>query len=207
MKKIVEFIVKLSLVGLCIVLLCGCIDKRAPQVSYYSLLSAQQLGTMVGEVSNPEIKLGIGPITIPDSLKRTQLVTRDEQNIYQFTEYHRWAGVLEKDIAAVLGDNLGLLTGVDKVAFFPWMHHFSPNYRVIVDITRFDGDLAGEAVLNARWSIADAKGATYLAGGQSVYRQPLESDDYAALVRAESQLLAELSREIALELQTFLALK
>ncbi|MDT8443387.1 MAG: ABC-type transport auxiliary lipoprotein family protein, partial [Desulfuromonadales bacterium] len=52
-------------------------------------------------------------------------------------------------------------------------------------------------VLSARWVIADATGKVTLAGGKSDYQQPVESEDHASLVKAESLLLAELSREIA----------
>ncbi|MDT8444897.1 MAG: ABC-type transport auxiliary lipoprotein family protein, partial [Desulfuromonadales bacterium] len=83
----------------------GCIGKQSPKVTYYSLLSMKQMGTHAAAQTGGDQRLGIGPISIPDALKRSQIVTRDAQNIYRFDEYHRWAGVLEKDIAYVLGDN------------------------------------------------------------------------------------------------------
>ncbi|MGK2905815.1 MAG: PqiC family protein [Desulfuromonadales bacterium] len=175
----------------------GCIGKKSSEVTYFSLLSMEQMGTTIVAPIESDFRIGIGPITIPDVLKRTQLVSRDAQNIYRFDEFSRWAGILEKDIAYVLGDNLGDLLGADKIAFFPWMHHFTPTYRVIIDIIQFDGELTGEAILSARWTIADADGKVNLAGGKSVYRQPVEGGDYMGLVKAESQLLAELSRELA----------
>lgn len=178
-------------------LLAGCIGKQSPEVTYYSLLSMEQMGEPATAPLRAELRVGIGPITIPDTLKRTQIVTRDPQNIYKFDEFNRWAGILEKDIAYVLGDNLGDLLGVSKIAFFPWIRYFSPTHRVIIDIIQFDGELSGEAILSARWAIADAEGKVNLAGGKSVYRQPVEGGDYAGLVKAESQLLTELSKEIA----------
>ena len=45
--------------------------------------------------------------------------------------------------------------------------------------------------------VADGKGKELLAGGKFVLRQSLEESTYAALVKAESQLVAELSKEIA----------
>ncbi len=175
----------------------GCLGKQSPEVAYYSLLSMKQMGTHTAAQAGGDQRLGIGPIIIPDVLKRTQIVTRDAQNIYRFDEYHRWAGVLEKDFAYVLGDNLGDLLGVEKIAFFPWMHYFSPTHRIIVDIIQFDGNLSGEAILSARWVITDATGKSTLTGGKIDYQKPVESDDYAGLVKAESLLLAELSTEIA----------
>jgi len=183
-----------------ILVLSGCVGRSSPQVSYFSLLTIEQLGNAQTVGSHPEITLGINPVTIPESLKRSQIATRQHGNQFEFSEFNRWAGVLERDIAAVVGDNLGLLLGIEKVDYFPWMLHFEPDYRVEIDIQRLDGTLGREAVLNVRWAVADATGKEFLAGGRSVFRQPLESSSYTALVKAESILVAELSKNIAGEI-------
>ena len=188
----------------CVLLVSGCIGRKSPEVTYYSLLTMEQMGEVQPVSSHPEIKLGVGPITIPASLKRSQVATRQHGNQYAFDEFNRWAGVLEKDITNVVGDNLGVLLGVEKIGFFPWMHYFTPSYRVIVDIQRLDGSLDGEAVLGARWAVADAEGKEFLAGDKIVLRQPLQEASYAALVKAESLLVAELSKKIAGEIDGLL---
>jgi uncharacterized protein len=189
-----------SLVFMAVLLLAGCISRSAPTVNYYSLLTMEQIGDTETLTSLPEVKLGVGPVSIPDSLKRSQIATRKQGNRYEFAEFHRWAGVLEKDITFVLGDNLGQLLGIEKVGFFPWLQHFKPTYRVMVDVIRFDGAIDGEAFLSARWAISNSKGKDFLAGKKSDYRQPLEDASYAALIKAESQLLGALSKEIAAEI-------
>ena len=188
---------KWTLLLCCVLLLTGCIGRKSPEVTYYSLLTMEQLDEVQAIASHPEIKLGVGPITIPESLKRSQIATRQHGNQYAFDEFNRWAGVLEKDLTSVLGDNLGVLLGVEKVGYFPWMHHFKPTYRIEVVIVRLDGALDGEAVLSARWAVSDTDGNEFLAGGKSDYRQSLDDASYAALIKAESQLIASLSREIA----------
>jgi uncharacterized lipoprotein YmbA len=180
--------------------LSGCVGRSAPHVNYFSLLTLEQLGDSKAIAAHPGVKLGLNPVTIPESLKRSQIATRQHGNQFEFSEFNRWAGVLERDLAAVVGDNLGVLLGIEKIDYFPWMRHFSPNYRVEIDVQRLDGALGGEAVLNARWAIADATGKDFLAGGRDVFRQPLESSSYEALVKAESLLIAELSKKVAGEL-------
>ncbi len=175
----------------------GCLGKQSPPVTYYSLLSMEQLGTAAKVQAKSDLRIGIGPITIPEALKRIQIVTRDTRNIYQFDEFNRWAGVIENDMSVVLGDNLGDLIGTETIAFFPWISHFSPTHRVIIAISQFDGELSGEATLNARWTVTDGEGETTLASGRSVYRQSVEGGDFAGLVKAESLLLADLSKELA----------
>jgi uncharacterized lipoprotein YmbA len=195
---------KWTLLLCCILLLVGCIARKSPEVTYYSLLTMEQMGQVQAISNHPEVKLGIGPITIPDSLKRSQVVTRQHENQYTFDEFNRWAGVLELDISTVVGDNLGALLGVEKIGFFPWMHHFSPTYRVVIDIQRLDGSLDSDAVLGARWAVVDASGEDFLAGGKTVFRQDLESPGYASLVKAESLLVAELSKQVAGEINGLL---
>lgn len=194
-KRLQWFLILVS-----VLLISGCLGRSSPKVTYFSLLTMKQLGATESLASLPEVRLGVGPITIPDSLKRSQIATRQHGNQYEFAEFNRWAGVLEKDIASVLGDNLGQLLGIEKVGFFPWLHHFKPTYRVMVDVIRFDGSIDGEAFLSARWAISDSEGKDFLAGKKSDYQQPLEDASYAALIRVESQLLASLSKEIAAEI-------
>lgn len=183
-----------------VLLIAGCIGRSSPKVTYFSLLTMEQLGEAEVVASFPEVELGVGPVVIPDSLKRSQIATRQHGNQYEFAEFNRWAGVLEKDITAVLGDNLGHLLGIEKVGFFPWLHHFKPTYRVMVDVIRLDGSIDDEAVLSARWVISNSGGKELLVGKKSDYRQSLEDASYAALIKAESQLLATLSKEIANEI-------
>jgi uncharacterized lipoprotein YmbA len=195
---------KWALLICCVLLVTGCIGRKSPDVSYYSLLTMEQLGEVKAIDSHPDLRLGIGPITIPDTLKRSQVATRQHGNQYAFDEFNRWAGVLEKDITAVVGDNLGVLLGVKKIGVFPWMHYFTPSYRVVIDFQRLDGSLDGEAVLGARWAVADAEGKEFLAGDKIVLRQPLEEPGYASLVKAESLLVAQMSKKIADEINNLI---
>jgi uncharacterized lipoprotein YmbA len=181
----------------CLLLLPGCFSRSVPHVTYFSFLTMAQLNEPLGIDSMPELQLGIGPITIPDSLKRAQIATRQHGNQYEFDEFNRWAGVIENDLTAVIGENLGQLLGTEKIDFFPWMNYFKPTYRVVIDVVRLDGALDGEAVLSARWTIAEADGKKLLASGKNDYRHPLSEASFAALVKAESQLIAALSKEIA----------
>jgi len=197
MKNPIPTLNKWVFLLLSVLLISGCLGRSSPEVTYYSFLTMEQLGETQAIASLSEVKLGVGPVTIPDSLKRSQVASRSHGNQYAFDEFNRWAGILEKDLTSVLGDNLGVLLGVEKVGFFPWMHHFKPTYRIEVVIVRLDGALDGEAVLSARWAVSDTDGNEFLAGGKSDYRQSLDDASYAALIKAESQLIASLSREIA----------
>jgi len=185
-----------SLLSLGIVL-SACLGTNGPEPRYYSLLSIDQLGVATASQVDTQLRIGIGPISVPDALTRSQIVTRDAQNLYQFSEFNRWVGTFEQDVAYVLGKNLVDLLGAEQIAFFPWLPHFSPTFRFTANIIQLDGNLDGEALLSVHWVIADADGRNTLASGNEVYRQPVDGGDYPGLVEAESRLLAEFSRDIA----------
>jgi len=180
-----------------LLVLAGCVGRSAPPVNYFTLLSIDQLGENQVLAAHPEINLGIGPVSIPDRLKRSQIATSQHGNQYKFDEYNRWAGDLEENLAAVTGDNLSVLLGIKNLGYFPWMPHFKPRYQVVIDIQRLDGALDGEAVLVARWSVLDTAGKELLSGGRNVFQQRVKEPGYAGLVKTESLLVAELSRKVA----------
>jgi len=178
-------------------LLAGCVSRNAPEVHYFSLLGIEQLEQVEPVARLPEVRLGIGPVTVADSLRRTQIATRLQGNRYVFDEYNRWAGELDQDLATIIGNNLGQLLGTGSIDIYPWMHHFLPTHRILLNIWRLDGDLAGEAVLEARWTVVGPDGRQTLAEDRASFRRPLAGHGYPELVRAESELVADLCRQIA----------
>ena len=179
-------------------LLSGCFNRSVPEVAYYNLQSMEQLELdITSGPPIPELVLGVGPVTIPASLKRSQIVTREADNRYRFSDLHRWAGLLEEDLGRALGENLALLLGLEHVVYYPWSQIYRPDRRVLIEVLRLDGTREGEAVLSVRWTLIDSEGSDPLADGKSVYRRTVETGGYAGLVRTESLLLVELSREIA----------
>lgn len=192
---------------LSVLFLSGCALRSAPEVKYFGLLTMEQLGDTRRVAAHPGMKLGIGPLTIPDSLQRSQIVTRQYENQFQFDEYNRWAGVLEKDLISAIGDNLRVLLGVENVGYFPWMSYFTPTCSVALDIQRFDGALNGEAALEAKWRIVDTNSSILLQSGRSVFRRPSAEPGYPGLVKALSMLVADLSYELAVKMEKLIVEK
>lgn len=183
--------------GLIALLLMGCVARSAPEIAYYSLLSAAQPGGQKTVLARTESRLGVGPVTLPESLKRSQIVTRTADQRYQVNERHRWAGSLEQEIALVLGESLGDLLAAEQVAYFPWSFQFQPDYRLAVDVVRFEAVPAGEALLQARWTVTDGSGQQVVAAGNETLTEPLAKADFGALVAAQSRLLETFSRRVA----------
>lgn len=179
-----------------LLLLTGC-GGKSPAVNHYSLGGIGQNASRVMVADDLDLKLGVGPVTVPDYLKRAQIATRLGPNRYRFDEFNRWSGVLEADISRAVGINLGGLLGTDAVMNFPWPSYFNPDYRIALDVMQFDAELKGDAILVCRWTVTDPAGEQVLASGRSQLRKKLASPAYDDLVHAENQLLMDLSRELA----------
>jgi uncharacterized lipoprotein YmbA len=187
------------------VVLVGC-RSAAPPVEFYTL-SALNLATTKANpsVAAPNIAVGVGPVQIPQVLDRPQIVTRTGPNKLTLDEFHRWAGSLQADFAQVLAENISLLLGIDHVAVYPWEVGFNPDYRIAVDIRSFEGQWGKNVLLDVIWQITDRSGAKTLAVNKSLITEPLPTASYDALVAAQSQAVAQLSREIVQEIRNLQA--
>jgi uncharacterized lipoprotein YmbA len=144
--------------------------------------------------------VAVGPVAIPDYLDRPQILTRSGPSELKLAEFDRWAGSLEEDISRVLAENLSVLLSKDHVTVFRWRgdaYLFPAEYRVGIDLMRFEGTMRESVTLAARWSVNREEDKKILAARESNIREPVGGQDYDALVGAMSRALATLSREIA----------
>jgi len=197
MRQFLQNVRGWSLVCLVLLVLAGCIERKIQPLNYFGLMTMKQLGDDRQVTALPDIQIGIGPVSIPQSLKRQQIATRSTGNQYSYADHHLWAGSLEDDIAMVLGENLAQLLGIERVTYFPWRYHGALTYQIEVNVQYLDADLNGAAVLVARWTIRAADSHETLTAGKIDQQQPLSAASYAALTKAQSQLLAVLSKELA----------
>lgn len=182
--------------------LAGC---AGTQPSKFYRLSNLQDPQVVKEVlpADLDIAIGVGPINIPDALKRPQIVTLTSQNELSLAEFDRWAGALEDNMATVVAENLSMLLSTDHVYMYPWSSSVTINYQLAVDVIRFDGTLGENAVFVTRWTIFGENGQKMLMKKRLQYIEPAEGNDYGALVGAMSRTLADFSRDIAAEISSF----
>jgi len=146
------------------------------------------------------IAIAVGPVAIPDYLDRPQILTRSGPRELKLAEFDRWAGSFEQDVSRVLTENLSGLLAPDNVTVLRWggdAYPFPAKYRVGVDVTRFEGTIGESVVLAARWSVSREEDGKILSARESTVKEPVEGQDYDALVEAMSRALAGLSREVA----------
>lgn len=188
--KMLSALTGLTALGLAVALLTGC--SSSPRVTFYTLNVAA-----TNETSAPPINsVAIGPITLPDLLDRPQLVVRTAANRVDILETHRWAESPKSEIPRIIAADLGILLKPVRVSAYPQNAGQEAEYRVLLDIQRFEMT-AGEGVgLEALWSVRRSEGGVPKTG-RTVVSEPVSAAGYDALVAAQSRALAAVSRDLA----------
>lgn len=174
--------------------LVGC--ASSPEPRFYTLSAG---GTPANDSTGKavaEYSVAVGPVTLPEIVDRPQLVVRIGVNQVEFVEQHRWAGPLRTEIPRVVAENLAQLLGARQVVTYPQSTSRDPDYRVLLDIQRFDSALGQEVTINALWAVRSGSGGEPRTG-RSVVREPAGGEGYDALVAAHGRALASVSRDIA----------
>ncbi len=178
--------------------LAACGSGPSAPSRFYVLSSPPDLAsTKQQEKTGQEVIIGVGPVTLPPHLDRSQIVTQASQYRLDLKELDQWAEPLKEGFTRILAQNLSQLLETGRVFRFPWRRPFTVKVQVTVEVLRFDTDASGESVLSARWSILDGAGRKLLYSRTSTYRERTSGGGLEPVVAAMSGNLAELSREIA----------
>lgn len=177
-------------------LLSGC--GSSPAVRYFAL---ETIGIEHQRDIDDAPILAIGPLRVPDYLKRTQMVRRGQGAEVIVDDFNRWAEPLDEAIHRTIASNVdGLLDNAVVIAF-PYGSMLDADYRLHGRIDRLDADRSGIAILDIQWGIGDSKGMTVVASRRTRYAAGVtRQGDPAAMAEAISDTIEQLSRDIATEL-------
>ena len=168
--------------------------------NFYTLESLSRPPAATTTASAKKLLIGIGPLTLPALLDRKGIVTRAENNSVQIAEFDQWAAPLQNNVIAVLSKNVAALQPDAIVRAYPWSVYGNVDYRVIIDITRFDTQLGKSANLEASWAIMEEKNHTIVGNGQTKLQQPLNDPSYNSAAQGLSKLLSDLSQQLSMAL-------
>jgi len=168
--------------------------------NFYTLEAQSRPPVVTGTSSAKKTLIGIGPLTLPALLDRKGIVTRAENNTVQIAEFDQWAAPLQNNVIAVLSKNVAALQPDAIVRAYPWSVYGNVDYRVIIDITRFDTQLGKSANLEASWAIMEEKNHTIVGNGQTKLQQPLNDPSYNSAAQGLSKLLSDLSQQLSMAL-------
>lgn len=166
---------------------CG----STPRSNYY-MLSANAKASMGSE--GPSI--GVGPVSVPEYLKRREMVLNRSANRLHLADFDRWAEPLDAGVLRVTALNLSRLLKTQQVQTFPWRRSNPPDFGISIAIIQFS--MKGrQALLVAEWTVTEP------ATGKAVIQQISHLENSATggdpedVAVTYSELLRELSKEIA----------
>ena len=141
--------------------------------------------------------IGVGPVTLAEYVDRQNIVIQSGPNKLELAESHLWAGDLDNSVSRVVATNLGRRVGTGNVRTYPWQRDSEIDYQVAMDIREFIAGSDGYAHIEASWRIYSLPGSKLVRSKTFVAKEPIESEDYEAVVAAQSRLLGKLSADIA----------
>jgi hypothetical protein len=169
--------------------LSGC--GTSPPNNYY-VLTPHEFPAANGETP----ALGVGPIEVPEYLKRRSMVYQREGNTLKVASMDMWGEPLQDGIQRVLVLNLSGLLNTQDVSFFPWHPGRAPDFGVKINVLQMDAN-EHEATLKAEWLVYRSTKGEPINRRISQLVTPLSSDSPKQVAAAYSDLLFQLSEIIA----------
>jgi len=190
MIRILPIIIMISLI-------LGC-SSISPPPKYYTLNSlASPKAAEATPLRSDTLVVGIGPVEIPDYLDKPEIVTRTATNELLLSEFNLWGGSLKADVTRVLIENISSLLGSEPVVIVNWRARVHGSYRIPISLFCLDVIPDGTVSLKAKWGVVAKDGKTVVAIRESSITKPVKGKEYNDTVNAMSDVLADLSKEIA----------
>ena len=173
-------------------LLAACASKEAlPQYYVLTPPRAANRGTPHG------IRVFIRAVTVPGYLNTGKLVSRRGESMIEYAPTARWAEGLSEGIRRGVAASLSHQRGIGSVTVAPYGIPPPRDYDVKIDVERFEGDDAGEAVVALKWTLFRPESAEPVVSRSSrQVRTGWKYGDYAAMATLLSEDLAAVGEEI-----------
>ena len=132
-------------------LLLGMAQCSSPATQVFDLSTASAEAAPAGPRDGPLIY--VDKPAVATYFDRTQMVTRTGENRVSLHEFEIWSDPPADLIARALVDDLARRFGRDRVMITPVARYAKPDWRVVLEVSRFDVEETGRAVLDARWTL------------------------------------------------------
>jgi len=189
------------ILAVCVIFLNGCVGSSQPSEFYLlrSLPASQDTG--LNATKTGSLSVLVGPVTLPAYLDRNQIVTLSGDHKLNLNDFTRWAEPLRDNFYRVLVENLSFLLKTPQVYAFESRRSTRADYRIVIDVTRFDTTAGGDAHLTAFWTVV-AEDDRVLIQRKSVFHASVPSTGTTGIVEAQNRTLTEFSSEIASAIQS-----
>ena len=171
----------------CVVLGASC---RSPQSHFYTLNATAAPTTIASSLS-----IAVGPVSVPAVVDRPEIVVSTGPNEVWPDDFNRWASPLQDNLSRAVAENLVALLGTPHVSLFPQSVSWGADYRVAIDVLRFESTPGKTAILDASWIVRRKDGNTQT--GRTEVTEEVHGNNYDALAAAHSRAVTKLSQDIA----------
>jgi uncharacterized protein len=185
--------------------LTGCVNlDPTPDPTRHFTLASMAVGSG-DQAPKPNLALVIQPISVPDYLKRSNIVLRKGEGELTFAEFDRWAEPVENGIARVIAENLTSLLNSRFIRTSDQPGGRDGELKLNLTIVDFTTTVNGEAVFTAESKLMSADGKGILAAARTRLTTPAADAavDTAASVAALSKTLHQFSGQLAAQLRQF----
>ena len=146
--------------------------------------------------SQSKLFIVVGPVSVPGTVDRAEMVVSAGANELRVDEFHRWASSLQDNLSRVVAQNLATMVGTPRVVLSAEASNAEPDYRVAIEVLAFDSSLGRFAALDAVWTVRRSGNGPSETRRTSV-RENVADATYEALAAAHSRTVAQMSRQIA----------
>lgn len=149
---------KVLVLALAGALLSGCGLSKTPVTRFYVLNPLDPGLCLDSDTDRKDpLSIEVASLRLPQYLERPQIVTRSSENQLELAEFHQWGGNLRKDMMRVLAKNLSQLLATPYISISPPPPPASPDFRVEVEVMKFERDPDGKVRLSAQWRLSSGK--------------------------------------------------
>ena len=194
---------------ICWLALTGCLGGPSGPTNFYMLspLSPSQAGTSAATAEG-RIRIGLVTVVVPEYLNRNEIVVNLDNTVYRLAEFNQWAEPLNNNLTRVLEENLTNLLRGDSIDVFLASDSSIPaDYRLEVDVLRLDGNLGGQVALISQWALLETEEGGLILMRRSEYQELAADQTVKELVLAQSRVIENLSRDIAVVIKKTLGIK
>jgi uncharacterized lipoprotein YmbA len=143
------------------------------------------------------MSIGIGNVALPGYLSGSHLVRRLGPTEIFRSGSDYWAAPLADQVQMDLKAGLERQLGTAMMPTYPWRADQTPDYRLDVQIYRFDADTLGAAELEADWSVTRVTNREVMVKRHGTWRAEARSGMTEDAIVAMGSVLQQMVTEVA----------
>jgi uncharacterized lipoprotein YmbA len=172
--------------------LAACVGAPAPREQFFTLASPNP-GVAPPTSASPSAF--VGPISVPAAVDRTSMVLSTGAHEVEISDRYRWAEPLRDGIARVVAETLSRELGSSRVLSSRMGAGTTVDYRVSIEVQRFDSSLEQGATLDALWTVTPRAGAART--GRTFVHEADSTHTPGGIAAAHGRALQRLAADIA----------